>query len=89
MQDNFVSYTMQAAEQANMDRIAEQKSRSEILKPLEPLVSGLVKGFIDDADLSHKLSTLFRVFSLYYILPGSGSCAGVPHTVNSHCQHRF
>ena len=55
---------MQAAEQANLDRIAEQKSRSEILTPLEPLVVGLVKGFIDDADLSRKLSTLYKVVLL-------------------------
>ena len=64
MQDNFVSYTMQAAEQANLDRIAEQKSRSEILTPLEPLIVGLVKGFIDDADLTLKLSTLYKVLNL-------------------------
>ncbi len=56
-----MSYTMQAAEQANLDRIAEQKSRSEILTPLEPLIVGLVKGYIDDADLSRKLSTLYMV----------------------------
>ncbi len=56
-----MSYTMQAAEQANLDRIAEQKSRTEILTPLEPLIVGLVKGYIDDADLTRKLSTLYTV----------------------------
>jgi hypothetical protein len=61
VQDNFVSYTMQASEQANLDRIAEQKSRSEIPTPLEPLLVGLVKGYIDDADLSIKLGNLYKV----------------------------
>ncbi len=61
MQDNFVSYTMQAAEQANLDRIAEQKSRSEIPTPLEPLLVGLVKGFVDDSDLTRKLRDLYKV----------------------------
>ncbi len=64
MQDNFVSYTVQAAEQANLDRIAEQKSRSEIQTPLEPLLVGLVKGYVDDADLTRKLSTLYKVLKL-------------------------
>jgi hypothetical protein len=66
MQDNFVSYTMQAAEQANLDRIAEQKSRSEILTPLEPLIVGLVKGYIDDADLTRKLRTLYQVSNSWF-----------------------
>ena len=57
---------MNAAEQSNQDRIAEQKSRCEILTPLEPLVVGLVKGFIDDADLSRKLSTLYTVVLPYW-----------------------
>ena len=61
VQDNFVSYTMQAAEQANLDRIAEQKSRSEIPTPLEPLLVGLVKGFVDEADLTRKLRDLYKV----------------------------
>ncbi len=61
VQDNFVSYTMQAAEQANMDRIAEQKSRSEISTPLEPLLMGLVKGYVDDADITRKLGDLYKV----------------------------
>ncbi len=52
---------MQAAEQANLDRIAEQKSRSEIPTPLEPLLVGLVKGFVDEADLTRKLRDLYKV----------------------------
>jgi hypothetical protein len=60
-QDNFVSYTMQAAEQANLDRIAQQKSRLEIPTPLEPLLVGLIKGFVDDADLTRKLRDLYKV----------------------------
>jgi hypothetical protein len=52
---------MQAAEQANLDRIAEQKSRSEIPTPLEPLLVGLVKGYIDDSDLTRKLGNLYKV----------------------------
>ncbi len=30
-QDNFVAYTMQAEEQANLDRITEMKSKSEVI----------------------------------------------------------
>ncbi len=29
-QDNFVSYTVQEAEQANLDRINEQKGKTEV-----------------------------------------------------------
>ena len=73
VQDNFVSYTMQAAQQANLDRIAEQKSRSEVPTPLEPLLLDLLKGYIDDADLMRKLSSLYRVSflsALSYICTG-------------------
>jgi hypothetical protein len=55
---------MQAAEQSNLDRIAEQKSRSEIPTPLEPLLLDLLKGYIDDADLMRKLNSLYRVLYL-------------------------
>jgi hypothetical protein len=96
VQDNFVSYTMHAAEQSNQDRIAEQKSRCEILTPLEPLVVGLVKGFIDDADLSRKLSTLYTVVLQYWSIysgtlePGSWrSTAGSQPHYHQHSSNCF
>ena len=57
---------MQASEQANMDRIAEKKSRSEISTPLEPLLMGLVKGYVDDADITRKLGDLYKVLILVF-----------------------
>jgi hypothetical protein len=61
VQDNFVSHTMKVDEQANLDRINEQKRKSDVTNPLEPLIVNLLKGFLDDADLSAKLQKLYRV----------------------------
>jgi hypothetical protein len=61
MQDNFVSYTMQASEQANLDRINEEKQKSVLPTPMEPLIVGLMKSFVNDADLSLKLRSLYEV----------------------------
>jgi hypothetical protein len=54
---------MKVDEQANLDRIHDQKSKSDVTNPLEPLIINLLKGFLDDADLSAKLQRLFRVIS--------------------------
>jgi hypothetical protein len=61
VQDNFVSHTMKAEEEANLARINEQKSKADVANPLEPLIISLLKGFIDDADLSTKLQALYKV----------------------------
>jgi hypothetical protein len=59
VQDNFVSYTVKAEEQANMDRISIQKSRTAISTPLEPLIVSLLKCYTDDSDLVSKLKALY------------------------------
>ncbi len=33
----------------------------EIKNPLEPLLVRLIKGYVDDADLTRRLSTLYRI----------------------------
>ncbi len=68
VQDNFVSHTMKVDEQANLDRINEQKRKSDVTNPLEPLIVNLLKGFLDDADLSAKLQRLYRVSMLLSLL---------------------
>ena len=55
---------MQASEQANLDMINEEKKKTEIPTPMEPLVVGLLKSFIDDSDLSSKLGLLYKVIGL-------------------------
>jgi hypothetical protein len=63
VQDNFVSHTMQADQQANLARIHEQKSKCGVINPLEPLIVSLIKSYVDDADLSSKLQLLYKVTS--------------------------
>jgi hypothetical protein len=63
-----VSYTMQASEQANLDKINEEKEKTEIPTPMEPLVVGLIKSFIDDSDLSAKLGSLYKVTGSHWAL---------------------
>ncbi len=63
-QDNFVCYTAKAEEEANMHRIREQKSRTAVSTPLEPLIVMLLKSFTDDADLVSKLKALYTVSSM-------------------------
>jgi hypothetical protein len=60
-QDNFVNHTMKAEELANLERIREEKSKSDVANPLEPLIVSLLKGYVDDADLSSKLQALYKV----------------------------
>ncbi len=62
-QDNFVSYTVKAEEQANMERIRDKKSRAAAPTPLEPLIVTLLKSFTDDSDLSAKLKALYTASS--------------------------
>ncbi len=52
---------MKAEEQANLERINEEKSKSDVSNPLEPLIISLLKGYIDDTDLSKKLLALYKV----------------------------
>ncbi len=54
-----MSYTVKAEEQANVDRIHEQKSRTASPTALEPVIVSLLKSFTDDADLCYKLKALF------------------------------
>ncbi len=55
-----MSYTMQASEQANLDRINKEKQKTELPTPMEPLIVGLIKSFINDSDLSSKLGSLYE-----------------------------
>jgi hypothetical protein len=64
-----VSHTMKTEEEANLARIREEKSKADAGNPLEPLISSLIKGFVDDADLSAKLQGLYEV-----VLPSSHPC---------------
>jgi hypothetical protein len=56
-----VSHTMKADEEANLERIKEQKSKSDVTHPLEPLIMSLMKGYIDNQDLSEKIKALYQV----------------------------
>ena len=52
---------MKAEEQANLQRIMERKSKSDVTHPLEPLIMSLIKGYVDDHDISEKIKELYRV----------------------------
>ena len=65
--DNFVNASAKDEERARLQEIEEAKSFKEIRNPLEPLLIRLIKGYVDDADLSRRLSTL------YHILDSDGS----------------
>ncbi len=39
----------------------ERSSIAQVTNPLEPLIVGLIKGYINDSDLSSKLSDLYQV----------------------------
>ncbi len=52
---------MRAEEAAKLERINEKKSKSDVTHPLEPLIMSIVKGFVDDEDLSSKLQALYKV----------------------------
>ena len=57
---------MKTEEVANLARIREEKSKADAATPLEPLIVSIIKGFVDDADLSTKLQELYKV--LDYIM---------------------
>ncbi len=75
MQDKFVSHMMMEEEQAKLDRILEKKGESNVASPLEPLIVSLLKGFVDDADLSNKLQTLYKALQPSRELCESGEIA--------------
>jgi hypothetical protein len=56
-----VSHTMKAEEEANLERINERKSKSDVTHPLEPLIMSLIKGFVDNHDMAEKIKALYRV----------------------------
>jgi hypothetical protein len=60
--DNFVSYTIKEEEQATFQKQQEGKCKGHNATPLEPLLQKLLKGFVDDADLTAKITTLFQVW---------------------------
>ena len=60
--DNFVSYTIKEEEQAKLQKQQEGKSKCDNTNPLEPLLQKLMKGFVDDPDLTSKITLLYQVF---------------------------
>ena len=65
--DNFVNASARDEAKAELRRIEEAKNYKEIRNPLEPLLIRLIKGYVDDTDLTRRLSTL------YHILDSDGS----------------
>jgi hypothetical protein len=67
---------MKTEEEANLARIREEKSKFDAGNPLEPLILSLLKGFVDDADLSAKLQELYKVsmWPFLYLRRSSGTC---------------
>jgi hypothetical protein len=63
-QYKFVSNTMKTEQEANLAQISEEKSKAYAATPLEPLIVNLIKGYINDADLSTKRQELYKI---YYI----------------------
>ncbi len=59
--DNFVSYTIKEEEQAKLQKQQEGKSKCDNTNPLEPLLQKLMKGFVDDTDLTAKINALYKV----------------------------
>jgi hypothetical protein len=52
---------MKTEEEANLARIREEKNKADAGNPLEPLIASLLRGFVDDTDLSSKLQGLYEV----------------------------
>ncbi len=52
---------MKAEEEANLERIKEQKTKSDVIHPLEPLIKSLIKGYVDNQNLSEKIKALYQV----------------------------
>ena len=59
--DNFVSHTMREEELAKLQKQLEGRGKNENTNPLDPVLQKLLKGFVDDADLSNKILTLYKV----------------------------
>jgi hypothetical protein len=59
--DNFVSYTMKEEELAKLQKQQEGKSKCDNANPLEPVLQKLMKGFVDDSDLTAKIENIFEV----------------------------
>ncbi len=62
--DNFVSYTMKEEELAKLQKQQEGKSKCENTNPLEPLLQKLMKGFVDDLDLTAKIQHVYQVIAV-------------------------
>jgi hypothetical protein len=59
--DNFVSASASIDAQEQRRLQEEKRRRQETRNPLEPLLRRLSREYIDDADLSDRLSRLFQV----------------------------
>ena len=59
--DNFVSASAHIDAQEQQRNQEEKRRRQETRNPLEPLLRRLARMYIDDADLSDRLSRLFQV----------------------------
>ena len=59
--ENFVAASRRMEEEEELEHVEEMKMLSEFKNPLEPLLAKLARSFVDDADLSDKLKTVYIV----------------------------
>ncbi len=66
--DNFVSASLNMQDEERQRVLKETKGRRKISCTLDPLLERIARDFVDDADLSARLHSLFRVMfdQLYY-----------------------
>ena len=59
--ENFVAASRRMEEDEKAERIRERSILSEFKNPLEPLLAKLASSFVDNADLTLKLLTVYEV----------------------------
>ncbi len=59
--DNFVTASLKMQDEERQRALNETKGRRKISCTLDPLLERLARDFVDDADLSARLHSLFRV----------------------------
>jgi hypothetical protein len=59
--ENFVAASRRMEEREKLGRIRQRKMLSEFKNPMEPLLAKLAASFVDHADLTHKIRTVYEV----------------------------
>ena len=59
--ENFVAASRRMEEEEKLRHAGQRKTLSEFKNPMEPLLAKLATSFVDDADLSLKLKTVYNV----------------------------